>query len=222
MLLAAKVADPEAATVETFADRLEQAMKMRGMTQEDVEREAGRSKGYVSRILSGDRKQPRKDSVASLAKALRVRAAWLLDGEGPPDAEVVTLHAIGPAVGRVVHTEATRALDEAIEEAIRFGGATFRAGNAIRALYAATTPLLDEGDDLTTTILRQMLIAERLIANNVEVDLKTIGAGKAMLGDRKVAPGAREARADDAADEAEEEAAIARLAKKGKAPPPTR
>lgn len=68
--------------VDSFAERLNYVLKLRGMSLGELERAIGRSKGYASRLATGERKHPRPDALAEIAKALRCEMRWLADGTG--------------------------------------------------------------------------------------------------------------------------------------------
>lgn len=80
--------DPKCLTVgivqpdDDFAARLKEAVEYSGKTQEQIEKDAGAGKGYVSRLLNRER-VPGIVMVEDLARALGVRAAWLAFGDGP-------------------------------------------------------------------------------------------------------------------------------------------
>lgn len=63
----------------TVGNRIRFAVYIRSMSFNALNRLMGKGQGYLSKVLSGDR-QPRSDSIALLAKALRVPADWLLNG----------------------------------------------------------------------------------------------------------------------------------------------
>lgn len=65
-----------------FAGRIVAAMDRAGLNQEETEKKAGLSKGYVSRLLNEERSKIKIETIEKLATALGVRAAWLAFGEG--------------------------------------------------------------------------------------------------------------------------------------------
>ena len=69
----------------TRAERLEHAMELRGVRSNELNRLAGLSQGYVSRIVNGQRETPGLDELRSIADVLRVRFEWLAFGRGMMD-----------------------------------------------------------------------------------------------------------------------------------------
>lgn len=67
---------------ESVGARVRQAMTARGMGYNEVDRALGYSEGYTSRLAASAR-QPRANTLASLASALQVNLVWLATGEGP-------------------------------------------------------------------------------------------------------------------------------------------
>ena len=64
----------------TLADRVRARMSALGLNQEQVEKKADLSKGYLSRILNGERRNLGPAIFDRLAKALGVSAPWLASG----------------------------------------------------------------------------------------------------------------------------------------------
>lgn len=60
-----------------FAERLQEAMKLRDIKQYELVKRSGIDKGAISRYLSGGY-EPRKDRLAKLAEALNVSESYLL------------------------------------------------------------------------------------------------------------------------------------------------
>lgn len=73
----------------TLGDRIRAALAARGINQTELERRAGFSRGYVSRLLDGKRggKRTSHTAVSAIAIALNVRPEWLSTGDEPMDAE---------------------------------------------------------------------------------------------------------------------------------------
>ena len=66
-----------------FAERLQEAMKLRDIKQHELVKRSGIDKGAISRYLSGGY-EPRKDRLSKLAEALSVSESYLLgDTESP-------------------------------------------------------------------------------------------------------------------------------------------
>lgn len=64
----------------TFAERLKEALELRGMTKADLSRLTGISKSSLTHYERGDW-EGKQDAVYKIAKALRVREAWLMGFE---------------------------------------------------------------------------------------------------------------------------------------------
>jgi transcriptional regulator with XRE-family HTH domain len=64
----------------TLAERVRATMATKGFNQDQLEKEAELSKGYLSRILSGERRNLGPAIIDRLASALDVGAPWLASG----------------------------------------------------------------------------------------------------------------------------------------------
>ncbi len=76
--------------VDTFGSRLRAARelappppKKKTLSTNGLDRLAGISVGMTSRYENEKRSRPDRETVMKLARALKVREAWLFDGEGP-------------------------------------------------------------------------------------------------------------------------------------------
>lgn len=67
----------------SLVERVKQAVEASGLTQNEVERQMHRSRGYLSKLVSRESQEPRRDSFLSFAKVTGVRVDWLLDETGP-------------------------------------------------------------------------------------------------------------------------------------------
>lgn len=65
-----------------FAQRLEQAMELRGLKAADLSRSTGIDKSVLSGYRHGQYR-PKHDNLEALAKALKVSAAWLVGQDVP-------------------------------------------------------------------------------------------------------------------------------------------
>jgi transcriptional regulator with XRE-family HTH domain len=84
----------------TLSDRLAAALKATNLKQADLVKLTGLDKGYLSRIVKGE-KAPSRRVVADLARALGVRVEWLRDGTGEMRAgAVVVAEGVAPYAGR--------------------------------------------------------------------------------------------------------------------------
>lgn len=68
--------------MDTFQNRLNQAMNIRGMRQIDLARKSGLPKAQISQYQSG-KYEAMQDSLYKLAKALSVNVEWLMGHDVP-------------------------------------------------------------------------------------------------------------------------------------------
>ena len=68
----------------TFADRLKDALDLRGITKADLSRMTGLSKSSLTHYEKGDW-EGKQDAVYRIAKALNVSESWLMGFDVPPD-----------------------------------------------------------------------------------------------------------------------------------------
>ena len=73
----------------TFADRLRFARRLRGLTQAQLARTCQISQGAIANYESNTRHFPR--AIFQLAAALRISAQWLAEGTGPMEYEAPAL-----------------------------------------------------------------------------------------------------------------------------------
>lgn len=71
----------------TFAERLQEARKSAGMTQDDLAHVVNVKGMTISRYETGATKNPARATIEAIAKALRCDPGWLLTGDAPMDAE---------------------------------------------------------------------------------------------------------------------------------------
>ena len=69
------------------AERLKQAMDLRGMKQAEIVEKTGINKGALSSYLKG-RYKPKQYNVYLLAKVLNVSEAWLMGADVPMDRDL--------------------------------------------------------------------------------------------------------------------------------------
>lgn len=62
-------------------------MRLRGFSQRGLEAAAGFSRGYLTRLLDGERPNFKTATLVRLADALHVRAGWLATGEGAMESD---------------------------------------------------------------------------------------------------------------------------------------
>jgi transcriptional regulator with XRE-family HTH domain len=68
----------------TVAERLREALRIRGKTQADLMREADIDRGAISRYVSGAY-EPKQKAIYKMARALSVNESWLLGYDVPMD-----------------------------------------------------------------------------------------------------------------------------------------
>lgn len=74
----------------TIGERIAEAVERRQTSLQKLENEIGRSSGYLSRIVRGERGEKggmRADTVRRIANALKVNVLWLETGSGPSGLE---------------------------------------------------------------------------------------------------------------------------------------
>ena len=71
-----------------IGNRLNQAMRLRGLTQTDIINKTGITKGALSSYLSG-RYEPKHTNIYKLAKALNVSPVWLMGYNVPMENEII-------------------------------------------------------------------------------------------------------------------------------------
>lgn len=76
--------------MEEFKNRLEEALKVRGMLPVDLSRKTGINKGLISRYLKGE-VLPKQSKIAEIAEALNVSPSWLLGYNVPMEPETIQL-----------------------------------------------------------------------------------------------------------------------------------
>jgi cyanate lyase len=74
--------------------RVREAIYRSGLSQADVERIAGLSSGYVSRVLSSERSDLRVSTVRILAAVLGVSFRWIATGLGHMDDDIETVESV--------------------------------------------------------------------------------------------------------------------------------
>jgi transcriptional regulator with XRE-family HTH domain len=83
----------ESMSAESFAERLEEAMRERGITAAALATAIGVSRASISLLLSKDSKSMRPEHLFAAADFLGVEPRWLAIGEGPKVAPAAALPA---------------------------------------------------------------------------------------------------------------------------------
>lgn len=131
--------------ISTLADRVKQALDAEGMAQNALEAEAKLPKGYVSRILKGERKRVGSQLTSRMAKVLKVNHDWLTTGEGPrartePTTPLALVHST-PAVQHWTDDQVEDWLVQAIDRERHRGVHV----NAARVLLVNLPTMLEPG-----------------------------------------------------------------------------
>jgi len=67
------------------ADRIEDLLRIKGMSVADLSRASGVSEGSISNILSGNRQNPRSDTVEKIARGFPTSSDYLSGRSGNPE-----------------------------------------------------------------------------------------------------------------------------------------
>jgi len=159
---------------ETAGQRIAAALAARCMSQGDLERAAGLSKGHASRLMKGAGKKIVVETIAILAEALGVDYQWLALGVGSMGPDTRTAQPAAPrqpsaraAVHERVETiEAPRVYDDGIEWLLYH--ATDRSCHepedqtAVRAFAAKRGPLLRKDQDMVRLVQVWLDVAAEL------------------------------------------------------------
>src|SRR6185436_16145994 len=112
----------------TFGDRVEEALKLRGMRAADLARALNRKPAIVSHWLTGKRNCP-DATVVEIARILRVNRRWLVSGGGTPET-VQPKEATNMSGGSATITTELPAVDWHFRHAPQDGGRDFGNANA--------------------------------------------------------------------------------------------
>ena len=96
--------------METTANRLNKALKLRGMKPTELHEKTGIGKSSISQYMSGLVK-PKQDRIYLMAVALNVNELWLMGYDRPMERQVNSSLLLSPA--EQSHLEKYRALDDA-------------------------------------------------------------------------------------------------------------
>ena len=144
-----------------FADRVRSLLAKKGWTQDRLESEADLGKGYVSRILSGDRQRIGIPAMQRMATALQVDYAWLATGK----------EGVGNASGGFGTTQ-QKTLDQIdgyqdaeIEVARQAPEVPLDVFRAVRKTRLAVPPAVVTADFLSEFVFMQMRIMHPVVPN---------------------------------------------------------
>ena len=86
----------------TIGKRLKQARKYRHMTQDDLAKQIGTSRGVITNIELGKIKEPQLPVVNIICDVLDINKDWLLNGSGPMDRNDVDSNGFNVCVKKYV------------------------------------------------------------------------------------------------------------------------
>jgi transcriptional regulator with XRE-family HTH domain len=69
---------------ENLGQRIRRIRKMRGLSQSGLEKKSGIKREYISKLETNDLKNPTRDTLIKLAKALEITLGQLIEGEVEP------------------------------------------------------------------------------------------------------------------------------------------
>ncbi|AKU97028.1 hypothetical protein AKJ09_03692 [Labilithrix luteola] len=79
----------------SLASRVEIALRQSGKKKIDIEQEAGLPKGYMTRIIAGERRNLGPEKIRRIAEALGVSYEWLgTESDEPPTADTTPVEAV--------------------------------------------------------------------------------------------------------------------------------
>jgi transcriptional regulator with XRE-family HTH domain len=159
---------------DTLGARLGRALAHAGFNQKEAEAAAGLSRGYLSRVLRGERTRVEAARLESLAVACGVDFRWLSTGQGA----MLSSPAAPSPLAPVAPTTAPRAPEEnAFEAAL---GEAFRAGrfaladlDAVRALLPDAAQRLGREASLVQPALRWLDAARSLRREGRPITVET-------------------------------------------------
>lgn len=204
-------------------DRLRRALNHAGLNQKQLEDRAGLTRGYLSRVVNGERSRVEAGKLSRIAHACGVDFAWLSTGEGamlptsvtstaaPPPA---TREEPSPEGGVTVQRDTNNPFEVALADAFR-RGKDFVLGDldAVRGLLRNGASLLKDEANLVEAATSWLRAVSTLRRDGRPVTFETAMYRMATLGSE------RSARALDARTEALNAEARLELQKLGAEPP---
>lgn len=126
----------------TLAERLSRALTHSGFNQREVETKAGLSKGYLSRLVGGERARVDAGRLQKIATATGVDFAWLSTGAGPMLAPFGAAPTESASPETRVERDDDNPFEAALAEAFRAGEYALSDLDAVRALLRHGATLL--------------------------------------------------------------------------------
>lgn len=93
----------------TISQRIQEAMRGRGLSQNQLAISAGLSQGYVSNVFTRDPRSMKPEIARKFADALGVSASWILTGDGEATAAAPPVEATAPPPVSDTHVTTTAA-----------------------------------------------------------------------------------------------------------------
>lgn len=160
---------------ETLGERLGRALVHAGMNQKEAEGAAGLSRGYLSRVLRGERNRVEAARLQALADACGVDLRWLSTGQGamlaPVDAPGLAPPSRAAPVAPREPTE--NPFEAALGEAFRAGRFALADLDAVRALLPEAALRLGREASLVQPALRWLDAARSLRREGRPVTVET-------------------------------------------------
>lgn len=173
----------------TLAERLSRAMTHAGFNQKTLEEHAGLTRGYLSRVLKGERVRVDATRISRLALACGVDLRWLSTGEG----EMTPRE--GEAAAGGAHEPADNAFEHALAEGFRRGPFELADLDAVRRVMARGATLLRDEADLVDAATAWLRAAAALRRENRPVTVETLVYRMARPSTRPLDDGAAELQA---------------------------
>lgn len=177
----------------TLAERLSRAMTHAGFNQKTLEERAGLTRGYLSRVLKGERVRVDATRISRLARACGVDLRWLSTGEGemtPREGDGSAAGGAGPG-----HEPADNAFEHALAEGFRRGPFELADLDAVRRVMARGATLLRDEADLVEAATAWLRAAAALRRESRPVTVETLVYRMARPSTRPLDDGAAELQA---------------------------
>jgi len=161
---------------DTLGARLGRALAHAGFNQKEAEAAAGLSRGYLSRVLRGERTRVEATRLQALAEACGVDFRWLSTGQGamlsPADAPSPP-PPVAPVVPVAPRVPEENAFEAALGEAFRVGRFALADLDAVRALLPDAALRLGRETSLVQPALRWLDAARSLRRDGRPVTVET-------------------------------------------------
>lgn len=161
---------------DTLGARLGRALAHAGFNQKEAEAAAGLSRGYLSRVLRGERTRVEAARLESLAVACGVDFRWLSTGQGAmlsSPAAPSPLAPVTPTTPVATRAPEENAFEAALGEAFRAGRFALADLDAVRALLPDAAQRLGREASLVQPALRWLDAARSLRREGRPVTVET-------------------------------------------------